>query len=164
MFSLLMDLKMKSIAKIFVLLALSAVLLTYSSCDNTKPPTPSDEEVQLEKLSGTWKTTSTSVTKDGVVQTGYNNFTLTLSGTVGATSFGYATAGRPPLSPWLSSGNWTFDTDPLTSIIRDKGTADELKITYTVTETTLQLTFNFQGTGYARVGNVKGQWVMTLIL
>ncbi len=160
MFSLLMDLKMKSIAKIFVLLALSAVLLTYSSCDNTKPPTPTDEEVQLGKLSKTWKTTSTSVTKDGVVQTGYTNFTLTLSGTVGATSFGYAAAGRPPLSPWLSSGNWKFDTDPLTSIIRDSG-VDELKMTYFVTETTLQLTFNFQGTGYARVGNVKGQWVMT---
>ena len=150
---------MKSIAKIFVLLALSALLLTYSSCDNTKPPTPSDEEVQLGKLSKTWK--ATSVKKDNVDQTGYTNFTLTLSGTVGATSYGYATAGRPPLSPWLSSGNWTFDTDPLTSIIRDKGTADELKITYTVTETTLQITYNFQGTGYARVGNVKGQWVMT---
>lgn len=150
---------MKSIAKIFVLLALSAVLLTYSSCDNTKPPTPTDEELQLEKLTGTWK--ATSVKKDNVVQAGYTNFTLTLSGTVGATSFGYTTAGRPPLSPWLSSGNWTFDTDPLTSVIRDKGTVDELKITYTVTETTLQLTYNFQGTGYARAGNVKGQWVMT---
>ncbi|MEK6780308.1 MAG: hypothetical protein AABY93_01295 [Bacteroidota bacterium] len=154
---------MKSIAKIFVLLALLAVLLTYSSCDNTKPPTPSDEEVQLGKLSKTWKATSTSVTKDGVVQTGYDNFTLTLSGTVGAASYGYTTSGRPALSPWLSSGSWTFDTDPLTSIIRDKGTADELKMTYTVTEATLQITYNFQGTGYAgRVDNVKGQWVMTL--
>lgn len=154
---------MKLTAKIFVLLALSAVLLTYSGCDNSKPPAPSDEEVQLGKLSNTWK--ATSVKKDNVDQTGYNNFTLKLEGVVGAASYGYSTTGRPTLSPWLSSGNWTFDTDPLTSIIRDKGTADELKMTYTVTETTLQITFSFSGAGYAgRVDNVKGTWVMTFIL
>jgi len=151
---------MKLTARIFVLVALSAALLTYSGCDNSKPPAPSDEEVQLGKLSKTWK--NPSVKKDNVDQTGYTNFTLKLEGVVGATSFGYATTGRPTLSPWLSSGNWTFDTDPLTSIIRDKGTADELKMTYTVTETTLQITFTFSGAGYAgRVGNVKGTWVMT---
>jgi hypothetical protein len=150
---------MKLTAKIFVLLAISTVLLTYSGCKKPKPPAPSDEEVQLGKLSKTWK--ATSVKKDNVDQTGYSNFTLTLSGTVGAATYGYATAGRPALSPWLSSGNWNFDTDPLTSIIRDKGTADELKITYTVTETTLQLTYTFNGAGYAgRVDNVKGTWVM----
>jgi hypothetical protein len=149
---------MKQTTKIFALLAISALLLTYSGCKNSKPPEPSDEEVQLGKLSKLWK--ATSVKKDNVVQTGYTNFTLTLSGTAGSTSFGYVTAGRPPLSPWLSSGSWTFDTDPLTSVIRDKGTADELKMTYTVTETTLEITYNFQGVGYARVGNVKGQWVM----
>lgn len=153
---------MKLTSKIFVLVALLAVLLTYSGCDNTKPPSPSDEEVQLGKLSKTWKANSTSVTKDGVVQAGYDTFTLTLDGTVGAESFGYSTTGRPSQSPWLSSGSWTFDTDPLTSLIRDKGTVDELKMTYTVTETTLQLTFTFNGNPYpARVNNVKGTWVMT---
>ena len=151
---------MKVTSRIFVLLAILAVLLTYSSCDKHKTPAPSDEEVQLGKLSKTWK--ATSVKKDNVDQTGYTNFTLTISGTAGAASFGYAAAGRPALSPWLSSGNWNFDTDPLTSIIRDKGTADELKITYTVTETTLQLTYTFNAAGYAgRVDNVKGSWVMT---
>lgn len=153
---------MKLTARIFVLVALSAALLTYSGCDKNKTPTPSDEEVQLGLLSKTWK--ATSVKKDNVDQTGYTNFNLTLSGVVGPSPFTYSTTGRPPLSPWLSSGNWTFDTDPLTSIIRDKGPVDELKITYAVTETTLQMTFNFQGAGYARVGNVKGQWVMTFIL
>ncbi len=150
---------MKQTAKILVLLAISASLITFSGCNKSKPPAPSDQEVQLGKLSKTWKVQS--VKKDNVDQTGYSNFTLTISGTAGATSFGYSTAGRPALSPWLSSGNWTFDTDPLTAIIRDKGTADELPITYTVTETTLQITYNFQGAGYSgRVDNVKGQWVM----
>lgn len=114
---------------------------------------------QLEKLSKTWK--ATSAKKDGVDQTGYANFTLTLSGTVGATSFGYATTGRPALSAWLSSGNWTFDTNLLIGMIRDQGTSDELKMTYVVTETTLQITFTFTGSGYGRVESVKGQWVMT---
>ena len=115
---------------------------------------------QLEKLSKTW--IATSVKKDNVDQTGYTNFKLTMDGTVGAASFGYTTTGRPLLSPWLSSGNWIFDTDPLIGFIRDKGTPDELKITYTVTTTTLQISFNFTGAGYAgRVEDVKGQWVMT---
>ena len=151
---------MKLTTKIFVLLALSTLLLTYSGCDNTKTPTPSDEEVQLGLLAKTWK--ATSVKKDGVDQTGYTNFNLILKGVVGDPAFTYSTTGRPPLSPWPSSGNWTFDTDPLTSIIRDKGDVDdELKMTYSVTETTLKMNFNFQGAGYARVGNVKGQWEMT---
>ncbi len=154
---------MKSIAKIFVLLALSGVLLTYSSCDNSKPPTPTDQEVQLEKLTGTWK--AISVKKDNVDQTGYSNFALTIEGVIGASSFGYSTSGRPPLSPWPSSGKWIFDVDPNTGIIRDDKTVDALNMTYTVSETKLQLTFNFQGTGYAgRVDNVKGQWVMEFSL
>ena len=95
------------------------------------------------------------------MQPGFTNFSLKLEGVVGAASFGYVTTGRPALSPWPSSGSWAFDTDPLTSIIRDKGNANELKITYTVTEATLEITYNYQGTGSGRVDNVKGQWVMT---
>jgi len=150
---------MKLTSKIFALLSLTLLLLTYSGCSNKPPVTPSDEEVQLGKLSKTWK--ATSVKKDNVDQTGYANFTLKLEGVVGAATYGYATTGRPTLSPWLSSGNWNFDADPLTSIIRDKGTVDELKMTYSVTETTLQITYTFNGAGYpGRVNNVKGTWVM----
>ena len=133
---------------------------TNFSIQNTKSQTITIKSSQLEKLSKTW--IATSVKKDNVVQTGYTNFKLTMAGTVGATSYGYATTGRPALSPWLSSGNWIFETDPLIGIIRDKGTSDELKITYTVTSTTLQISFNFIGAGYAgRVEDVKGLWVMT---
>ena len=150
---------MKLTAKIFVLLLLSTALLTFNGCNKKPTPAPSDEEVQLGKLSKTWK--ATSVKKDGVDQTGYTAFTLKIEGVVGAASFTYKADGRPSLSPWPASGNWNFDTDPLTSILRDKGTADELKMTYTVTETTLQLTYTFNGAGFSgRTNNVKGQWVM----
>lgn len=152
--------KMKLTARIFVLVALSAALLTYSGCDGTKPPEPSVEEVQLGKLSKTWK--ATSVKKDGVdLTSSYGSFKLNLTGTVGTGSFIYTTEGRPAQSPWPSNGTWAFDTDPTTKIIRDKGAANPVDITYAVTETTLRLNFNFQGTGYtARAGNVKGQWEM----
>ena len=98
-----------------------------------------------------------------VAQTGYDAFTLAISGTVGAPSFDYKTTGKPALSPWPSSGSWIFDTDPLTSILRDKGTTNELKITYAVTETELKLTFTYAGDGKGRISNVKGQWVMEFV-
>ncbi len=151
---------MKLTVKIFVLVVLSAALLTFSGCKPGTDPTPSDEEVQLGKLSKAWK--ATSVKKDAVPQVGYDAFTLKIEGVVGSPSFTYSTTVRPTLSPWPSSGSWVFDTDPLASIIRDKGnTTNELKMTYTVTETTLQLNFTYNGAGVAgRSSNVKGQWVM----
>ena len=132
---------------------------TTLSLENVSSKVIKIKSTQILLLSRNWK--ATSVKNDGVDQAGYTNFVLTLSGTVGATTFGYTTTGRPTLSAWPSSGNWTFDSDPLITMIRDDGTVDELNITYVVTNTTLQMTFNFQGTGYSgRVHGVKGQWVM----
>ena len=69
------------------------------------------------------------------------------------------------MSPWKSGGTWEFGTDPLNDIIRDKGNADELAMTYTVTETTLTISLTFNGTGYsARTGVVKGAWVFSFKL
>ncbi len=139
--------------------------LALQSCKKDDGPGQSIEDIQLGKLQKTW--TTTSVTLDGTVQDAtnnadYSNFTLTLSGTAGATSFGYSAAGRPALSPWPPSGNWSFGASPETQIIRDPGTGDELAITYSVTDTQLQITFTFSGAGYpARTSNVKGQWVFT---
>jgi hypothetical protein len=68
------------------------------------------------------------------------------------------------LSPWKASGSWEFGASPETQMIRDKGTADELAMTYSVNETTLSITFTFNGAGYSRTGVVKGQWVYTFKL
>lgn len=150
--------------RILSLLALVAVLLTYSSCGGSKTDPEPVTDVQLAKLSKTWKIDA--VTLDGVdKKADYSTFQLVMSGTKGTTSFGYNTSGRPSLSPWKSSGSWEFGTAPETQIIRDKGTADELAMTYAVTETTLSVTFLFNGTGYsARTGVVKGQWIFTFKL
>lgn len=150
--------------RILSLLGLVVILLTYSGCgDDSSPPVPVTD-VQLEKLAKTWKVDA--VTLDGVdKKADYASFQLLISGTKGNTSFGYTTSGRPSLSPWKSGGTWEFGTAPETQIIRDKGTADELPMTYAVTETTLSISFTFNGAGYtARTGVVKGQWIFTFKL
>ncbi|MCE2936175.1 MAG: hypothetical protein ACK5V5_11590 [Cyclobacteriaceae bacterium] len=112
----------------------------------------------MAKLTATWNIASAS--RDGVA-VDYTGFKLTISGTAGATSFDYSTQGRPALSPWKSSGKWSFGQSVETQIIRDPGTADELQMTYVVTDNSLQLTFTYNGNGFSRVGVVKGQWVFT---
>jgi hypothetical protein len=150
--------------KILTLIGLFGILLTYSSCKDDPAPDEPLTDVQLGKLAKPWKINT--VTLDGVDKiTDYTNFTLTLTGTKGNTSFGYSTTNRPSLSPWKASGSWEFGTAPETQMIRDKGTADELAMTYAVTETTLSITFTFNGDGYpARTGVVKGVWVFTFKL
>lgn len=151
-----------------MMLALLGLLITYSSCGggggNEKPI----QEVQLEKLSKTWKLTG--VTLDGASRnTEYsanaaNAMTLTITGSPTATSYAYTTANRPSLSPWKASGTWAYGTDVATQIVRDPDNAtDKLDITYSVTETQLQMTFTFNGNGYANTREevVKGVWVFT---
>ena len=156
---------MKVTRRIFSLIAVFAGLLLYSSCNKNETPQPSTEEVQMGKLAKTWKIDI--VTLDGVTKTtDYANFQLTLSGTATSPPYAYTTTGRPALSPWLSSGTWVFGDNAETQIIRDKGTADELATTYSVSDTKLQITFTFSGSGYpgGRVANVQGNWIYTFKL
>ncbi len=151
---------MKSLVKSTLTGVIFCSLALFLSCGSDDGPGQSIEDVQLGKLSKAWN--ATTVELDGIVQTGYDNFVLTMTGSAGSASFGYSTAGRPQLSPWPSSGNWVFGGSPETQIIRDQGTQDEIAVTYSVTDTQLQLTFNFTGTGFAgKTSNVGGLWVFT---
>lgn len=147
--------------RILSLVALVLGLITFSNCGDDPPPPPSVADVQFDKLAKTWKITT--VTLDGVDKTAdYTGFQLVLSGTKGSPPFNYSTTARPSLSPWKASGAWEFGAAPETQMIRDKGTTDELPLTYSVTESTLTISFTFNGTGYtARTGVVKGNWVYT---
>ena len=137
--------------------ALIGVLFSYSGCKKTTSE-PDPKDTQITKLSYTWKLTKNEAKLDGQAQPGYDNFQLTISGSAGQTSFGYTTTGRPALSPWPASGTWTFGTDFATQVVRDDG----LPVTYSVSDTQLQITFNYTGAGIAgRVNNVKGNWVYT---
>jgi|NOAtaT_7_FD_contig_51_2526972_length_517_multi_8_in_0_out_0_1 hypothetical protein len=145
------------VLKSLVPLVAIASLVFFSNCGSDSTETPIQDQ-QLAKLTATWNIASAS--RDGVA-VDYTGFKLTISGTAGATSFDYSTQGRPALSPWKSSGKWSFGQSVETQIIRDPGTADELQMTYVVTDNSLQLTFTYNGNGFSRVGVVKGQWVFT---
>jgi hypothetical protein len=150
---------MKVAKLVLVILAVGSIL-TFSNCGGDKKAAEPLPDQQLAKLSKTWKLTS--VTLDTQPVTTYTNFNLTISGTKGTTSFDYATSGRPQLSPWKAGGKWSFGTDPVTQLVRDPDIAtDKLDMTYSVTESTLQIQFNFQGAGYTRTSQVKGNWIFT---
>lgn len=153
---------MKVSFKVLFIAIVSGMLISLSGCKKPEPTPPTPQEVQLGLLSKTWKIKT--VTLDGTAKTtDYTGFTLVITGTPGSSSFSYTTTGRPSTSPWPASGTWTFGTDPLSDIIRDPGsTADKLDMKYSVTDTQLQLSFDFSGTGYtARTAVVKGDWVYT---
>jgi hypothetical protein len=157
---------MKPILKFFFPCVAIVFLLTYSGCGPTEPPTPEVAEVKHGLLLGQWKMTgaTANATLDGVPKkTDYANFTLTISGayTDAAGVYDYATAGRPALSPWPSQGKWSFGADPATQLVRDKGTAKQVDMSYSVTETSLEITFQYSGTGESRTSNVSGTWVFT---
>lgn len=155
---------MKITLKALVSVLAIASLIIYTGCGGGSDPAPSVEDQQLEKLIATWNISD--VTLDGVSKkTEYTAFSLNISGTAGATSFGYSTSGRPATSPWLAQGTWAFGANPESQIIRDADKpADKLDLTYSVSADgkKLQISFTFAGTGYtARTSNVKGAWVFT---
>lgn len=136
-------------------------LLVLGACSKKSDPEPDPQAIQLELLSKTWKTKE--VLRDGVAQTGYSGFNVSISGTPGAGSFGYSTTGRPSKSPWPANGLWKFGTPLESTIVRDPGGANELTMTYVVTDTQLQLIFQFAGSGFdGRSQNVTGQWTFNM--
>jgi hypothetical protein len=162
--------KMKILFKSAIVVMALATLLTYSGCDPGGPGEPTVEEVQLSKLSGTWIVSAAEATTDVKLnavsqKTDYNSFELTLTGTPGAKTFSYTTTGRPAkLNPWPSSGDWRFGANPETTVIRDPDDdTDKLEMTYTVSDTQLEITFTFAGAGYSRTKQVQGTWVFTMV-
>ena len=148
------------VLRLMIVVAALGSLLVLSNCGS--PPTPVEPvaDQQFTKLAKSWK--ATGVKLDGVDKLAdYPNFVLTISGTKATPPFDYSVAGRPQLSAWKSSGKWTFDTDPIAQIIRDAGTSDEVKMSYSVNATTLEIQFTYNGAGYTRVEQVKGIWSFT---
>lgn len=148
----------------FILSILSiGILITLSNCGPTPAPAVPIPDQQLDKLVKPWKIKS--ATLDGVDKTStYTGFQLTITGTKGATSFGYSTTSRPSVSPWKASGSWIFGTDPVTMMTRDAdNAADKLDMTYSVSDTQLQINFTYTGKGYTRTEAVAGNWVYTFI-
>lgn len=133
--------------KFLLMIAIGMMVLALVDCKKKDDPAPVDPAA---KLVGTWK--SSTSTKDGVAQSGYNNFKLTFSNT------NYACEGRPEVSPWAASGTWKFGADTEMVIIRDPGTSMELQMIYTVTDAGLSISLNYVA-GASRTSDIPGQWV-----
>src|SRR5579859_7227661 len=82
------------------------VISFLSSCGGGGGAGESTQDKQLGLLSKTWKVdNSLGITLNGVDSTAHwTNFTLTLSGTKGNTTFNYVCTGRPKLSAWPAGG------------------------------------------------------------
>jgi hypothetical protein len=149
-----------------IVLALFAAAASFVQCgsDSSAPPDPKDE--QLKKLTKTWKvcptpSTCKAVTFNSAPVTGYEGFQITMTSIPGdPNNFNYATIGRPSgiKTPWDASGSFEFGTDFATVLKRD----DNILVTYSVTDTQLQMTFTYTGAGYTgRTSNVEGAWTFT---
>ena len=148
---------------LLIALLLLTVSFAFWGCPDPAAPAVSPKDAQLTKLTKTWKATSVTYGSSGSPQTGYESFTLTVTSTPGSETFSYTTTGRPASStnpvPWPPSGTFTFEPDFATLVKRDDGTI----VTYSVTATQLQLTFNYTGSGFtSRTGNVVGDWSFTM--
>src|SRR5258706_5169879 len=111
---------MNVINKMFLSAICASIVLVQISC--SKSQNISKQEIELRKLSSSWK--AMSVTLDGVSESGYENFQLTFSGATSASVFAYGVTGRPSISPWPSWGTWKCTND--FQVDRDPSTADEL--------------------------------------
>lgn len=138
------------------LLSAWLVLLLLPGCGGDDEPKPDGKEGQLALLAHTWQ--AATVTLDGTdISSEYEAFILTLQrGNVNT----YSVSNPPPLDAWKTAGTWTVHDELPNTLVRDTGT-DEVVMAYTVTETTLRLTFYFSGPGYQhRVARAQGEWVM----
>jgi hypothetical protein len=151
--------EMKLFTRFLSLMLVSCIVLL-TACDDGDGDEKSEQEVQIEKLVGTWN--ATSVTYNGDANTDYDNFSITITKSSNDLMT-FTTSGRPAgkLSPWDASGTFTFGSPVTTKLIRGDG---NVTVDYTVDGTVLQLKLtNFSGAGYQvpRTESVAGNWVFT---
>lgn len=164
---------MKLATKILSLLVLVVITIFYSSCGGDDKKKKTDAEKQLDALKTTWTLQSAS---DGTDRTtDFPNLKLTVSGTFAQDgTYNYSFTGtRPNPSPWPGSGTWKFGTNPMTEIIRDPGSPQELPApsNYSLSDGGNTLTINFNipagHTGFAggtsRIRSVSGDWTFVFV-
>ena len=154
------------------LLLFSSLMIILLGCPDKNTPEPSSAELQLEKLTGaynsssskTWGTTSVKFggTEDRTAD--WANFTITIS-TNGSGINNYSTANAFSPGPWPASGTWSFggtaDNPNINQVVRGE---DGLEIAVAVDGTTLTLTFTFDDTVHAggRAEAVNGEYVFSM--
>ena len=165
---------MRVLARVFSLAVLLCTAVFLSGCKKDDAEPNSAVKQQLEKLKGSWALNT--VTLDNEVRTDFVDVILTISGVYVSddANYDYSFTGTfPNPSPWPNNpgGKFTFGSDPIHSLIRldDLAPLDpangKLSMTYSVDATTLQISFTYNGAGFAGDGNsggrtseVNGEW------
>ena len=145
-------------------LTLFATILVLGACGGDDKE-KSEEEVQLDKLRGTWN--MTSVDNDGLARTDeYPDMKVTLAGTFsegGTYSLSSTASDWPSISPWKKDDSWKFNSASVsTGIVR---LSDAVDLSYSLGNNDSQLTieFDYSGPGFnnGRVASVGGHWIFT---
>jgi len=137
----------------FVALTLIAGLFISSCNDNTVTP-PTDEELRIEELTGTWVLDAGSnvVTVAGRdVSADWAGFALTLNG------MAYSSTGADSPEVWPANGTWEFGSD-VNKLVRNDG----IEMSISVTETSFSIQFDFSAPG-GRLTGIEGTWVFKLV-
>jgi len=128
-----------------------------NGCKTDPPKTKTDEEIQTDKLTGTWVLetggTNPAVTIDGNdVSADWSGFTLTL----GDKTYQTSSADSPEV--WPASGTWAYETNDVSKLIRDDG----IEISVSVSDTSLQLQFIYSASG-GRLAGIEGPWIFRMV-
>jgi hypothetical protein len=135
-----------------------------TSCGPENNPKPSIEEKQFKLLSeSTWKVTSVTYesTSDRTDEYLSPDMTLTISEDSNPDDDTYQyTASNRPDGPWPATGTWSFSSSSPATLLNRHDTGGDLLVTYSVTETKLQLTFEYAGALIpgGRTSAVAGTW------
>ena len=132
-----------------------------NSCKKTTTTPKTDEELQIEKLTGTWVLDPSaprpvSVDNNDPAQD-WTGFTLTLGNkTYNANTS--ASLGDVLVWPSGTGRTWAFAPNDVRILDRDDG----VEMTVAVTETSLQLQFDYSDTG-GRLNGITGNWVFIMV-
>ena len=155
---------MKFVSKWVLFTTLFAAILVLNGCGGDDPE-KSEEEVQLDKLRGSW--TMTSVDNGGVDRSDeYPGMKISLTGsyTEGGTYGLTSTATEwPSISPWSKDDTWKFNTATPSSIVVRQSDLTDLNYTLSNSDSQLRIEFNYSGDGFhnGRTASVGGNWVFT---
>ena len=145
------------IARNYFLAASFLIVGVVCSCGKKEGETDA-VTLQMNRLTGTWKVSAAR--KEGVLQSGYENCKITLSGNAKEELYDYSITGVPAISPWTGIGTWKFGANAETQIVRDPSTSYAVNVDYVVSESALQLAFEY-AVSAGRTESAGGYWIFT---
>lgn len=157
---------MKYLSRLLSLFLVVGAGAFIAGCDGDDP-SKSEEEVQLDKLRGTW--TIQTVDNDDVDRTDeYPDMTLSIAGTYtegGLYNYTSDATEWPSVSPWKAIDSWKFKSGSVSSIIVRQSDLQEMTYSLSNSDQVLTVTFNYSGTGFNnnRTSSVSGNWSFTFI-